>query len=65
MGTILRNMGCYGIKEGFISLQMVIDRAHYFAHPGVKKMYAYMKKLFFFPGMKRDVAGFVSKCLEC
>jgi hypothetical protein len=40
-------------------------RALYCAHLGVKKLYTYMKKIFFWVGMKRDVAHFVSKCLEC
>jgi hypothetical protein len=40
-------------------------RALYCAHPGVKKMYADMRKLFFWVGMKRDVVHFVAKCLEC
>jgi hypothetical protein len=40
-------------------------RALYCVHPGVKKMYADMRKLFFWVGMKRDVVHFVAKCLEC
>jgi hypothetical protein len=35
------------------------------AHPGVKKMYVDMRKLFFWVGMKCDVVHFVAKCLEC
>jgi hypothetical protein len=34
-------------------------------HPGVKKMYADMRKIFFWVVMKRDVVHFVAKCLEC
>jgi hypothetical protein len=40
-------------------------RALYCAHPGVKKMYTDMRKLFFWVGMKCDVVHFVAKCLEC
>jgi hypothetical protein len=40
-------------------------RALYCVHPGVKKMYADMRKLFLWVGMKRDVVHFVTKCLEC
>eukprot|EP00253_Pinus_taeda_P027559 PITA_27559 len=40
-------------------------RAVYCAHPGVGKMYADTKKLFFWSGMKRDITQFVAKCLEC
>jgi hypothetical protein len=47
---------------------IILKEAHrelYCAHPGVKKMYADMKKLFFWVGMKRDVVHFVAKFLEC
>ena len=54
-------------KEGGLKETILIEshRAHYCAHPGVKKMYADMKKLFFWDGMKSDIVDFVSKCLEC
>jgi hypothetical protein len=39
-------------------------RALYFAHPGVKKMYTDIRKLFFWVGMKCDVVHFIAKCLE-
>jgi hypothetical protein len=41
------------------------NRALYCVHPGVKNMYADMRKLFFWVGMKHDVVHFVAKCLEC
>jgi len=34
-------------------------------HPGVTNMYQDLKKLFWWPGMKRDVAEFVITCLVC
>ena len=37
----------------------------YSAHLGVKKMHANLKKHYFWPGMKRDIADFVARCLEC
>lgn len=40
-------------------------RAPYAAHPGVKKMYADLRLLYFWTGMKRDIADFVARCLEC
>jgi transposase InsO family protein len=40
-------------------------RALYCSHLGVKKMYADMRNLFFWVGMKRDVVHFVTKFLEC
>ena len=35
------------------------------AHLGVKKMYADMKALFFWNGMKKDVIDYVVRFLEC
>ena len=34
-------------------------------HPGATKMYQDLKKIFWWPGMKRDVAEFVYSCLVC
>ena len=34
-------------------------------HPGATKMYQDLKNLFWWPGMKRDVAQFVYACLTC
>ena len=64
MGTILR---MHIPKEADLREAILREahRAHYCAHPGVKKMYADMKKLFFWAGMKSDVVDFVLKCLEC
>jgi hypothetical protein len=42
-----------------------VHRVLYCVHPGVKKMYVDMRKLFFWVGMKRDVVHFIAKCLEC
>src|ERR1043166_295006 len=40
-------------------------RSRYSIHPGSDKMYKNMKQNFWWPGMKRDVAEHVSKCLTC
>ncbi|KAA3462136.1 integrase [Gossypium australe] len=34
-------------------------------HPGSTKMYSYLKQLYWWSGMKRDILEFVSKCLVC
>ena len=34
-------------------------------HPGGDKMYRDMKRVFFWAGMKKDVAEFVARCLVC
>ena len=65
---LLRYRGRMYIPENGDILSIILKEAHrslYCAHPGVKKMYAEMKKLFFWVGMKYDVAHFVARCLEC
>ena len=34
-------------------------------HPGGTKMYSDMKKLYWCPGFKRDIAEFITQCLVC
>ncbi|KAD3336599.1 hypothetical protein E3N88_32118 [Mikania micrantha] len=50
-------------------LRMVImDEAHksrYSIHPGADKMYQDLRALYWWPGMKKDIAKYVSKCLNC
>nr|GEV76353.1 putative reverse transcriptase domain-containing protein [Tanacetum cinerariifolium] len=54
---------CYG------NLQTVImhesHKSKYSVHPGSDKMYQDMRKLYWWPNMKADIATYVSKCLTC
>ncbi|KAJ9561776.1 hypothetical protein OSB04_006936 [Centaurea solstitialis] len=48
--------------------KMIMDEAHqskYSIHPGSDKMYKGLKEHYWWPGMKRDIAIYVSKCLTC
>ncbi|GKA69386.1 putative reverse transcriptase domain-containing protein [Tanacetum coccineum] len=47
---------------------IIIDEAHktkYSVHPGADKMYHGLRDMYWWPGMKRDIATYVSKCLTC
>ncbi|KAK1431803.1 hypothetical protein QVD17_08482 [Tagetes erecta] len=46
----------------------ILDEAHksrYSIHPGGTKMYQDLKRDYWWPGMKREVEVYVSKCLTC
>ncbi|GJZ96737.1 putative reverse transcriptase domain-containing protein, partial [Tanacetum coccineum] len=47
---------------------LIMDEAHksrYSVHLGVDKMYYDLKDMYWWPGMKKDIALYVSKCLTC
>ncbi|KAJ9541701.1 hypothetical protein OSB04_028207 [Centaurea solstitialis] len=46
----------------------VMDEAHrakYSIHPGSDKMYKGLKEHYWWPGMKKDIATYVSRCMTC
>ena len=46
----------------------IMEEAHssaYAMHPGSTKMYRTLKEHYWWNGMKKEVAGFVSRCLTC
>ncbi|GJU86069.1 putative reverse transcriptase domain-containing protein [Tanacetum coccineum] len=48
--------------------KLIMDEAHtsrYSIYPGTDKMYHDLRDLYWWPGMKRDVAEYVSRCLTC
>ncbi|GJR65798.1 putative reverse transcriptase domain-containing protein [Tanacetum coccineum] len=48
--------------------KLMMNEAHtsrYSIHPGADKMYYDLRDLYWWPGMKRDIAEYVSKCLTC
>ncbi len=42
-----------------------LDHGKFSIHPGVNKMYRDVRRDFWWKGMKRDIAQFVSKCMGC
>nr|GEV07898.1 putative reverse transcriptase domain-containing protein [Tanacetum cinerariifolium] len=47
---------------------IIMDEAHktrYSVHRGAGKMYHDIRDMYWWPGMKRDIATYVSKCLTC
>ncbi|GJW11774.1 putative reverse transcriptase domain-containing protein [Tanacetum coccineum] len=47
---------------------LIIDEAHkskYSVHPGADKMYYDLRDGYWWPGMKKDIVEYVSKCLAC
>ncbi|GKC42111.1 putative reverse transcriptase domain-containing protein [Tanacetum coccineum] len=47
---------------------LIMNEAHaarYSVHPGVDKMYYDLRGLYWWPGMKKDIAMYVSKCFTC
>ncbi|XP_074300431.1 uncharacterized protein LOC141631692 [Silene latifolia] len=48
--------------------KLIMTEAHctpYSIHPSGDKLYNVLKKTFWWPNIKKEVAGFVTKCLTC
>ncbi|GKC04398.1 putative reverse transcriptase domain-containing protein [Tanacetum coccineum] len=54
---------CYGDLRTVIMHEF--HKSKYSIHPGSDKMYQDMKKLYWWPNMKANIATYVSKCLTC
>ncbi|GJW26964.1 putative reverse transcriptase domain-containing protein [Tanacetum coccineum] len=54
---------CYGDLRSVIMHES--HKSKYSIHPGSEKMYQDVKKQYWWPNMKADIAAYVSKCLTC
>ncbi|GJX95869.1 putative reverse transcriptase domain-containing protein [Tanacetum coccineum] len=66
-GTLCLNnqswIPCFGDLRALIMHES--HKSKYSIHPGSDKMYQDMKKLYWWPNMKAEIATYVSKCLTC
>ncbi|GJR41099.1 reverse transcriptase domain-containing protein [Tanacetum coccineum] len=70
----LRNDGAlYYLDRIWVPLKgyvrtMIMGEAHkskYYVHPGADKMYYDLRDRYWWPGMKKDIVAYVSRCLTC
>ena len=61
-GTCLCVPNSRGLKKNIME---EVHHSSYTIHPGYTKMYQDLKEFFWWEGMKKDLAEFVSKCLVC
>ncbi|GJR17152.1 reverse transcriptase domain-containing protein [Tanacetum coccineum] len=70
----LRNDGAlYYLDRIWVPLKgdvrtLIMDEAYkskYYVHPGADKMYYDLRDRYWWPGMKKDIAEYVSRCLTC
>jgi hypothetical protein len=48
--------------------RLIMDELHkipYTGHPGYQKMITAIGKQFYWPRLKKDIADYLSKCMEC
>ncbi|GJY72835.1 putative reverse transcriptase domain-containing protein [Tanacetum coccineum] len=60
---------CDASNQAYGNLRtLIMNEAHatkYSVHPGADKMYYDLRDIYWWPGMKKDITLYVSKCLTC
>nr|GFA31166.1 putative reverse transcriptase domain-containing protein [Tanacetum cinerariifolium] len=66
-GTLCIEKGSWLLRLGGLRELIIYDshKSKYSIHPGFDKMYHDLKKLYWWPNMKAEIAIYVSKCLTC
>ncbi|GJR40049.1 putative reverse transcriptase domain-containing protein [Tanacetum coccineum] len=67
------NRALYYLDQIWVPLKgdvrtLIMDEAHkskYSVHPGANKMYYDLRDRYWWPGMKKDITVYVSRCLTC
>ncbi|GJT49306.1 putative reverse transcriptase domain-containing protein [Tanacetum coccineum] len=55
-----------GMQQGLDEMmEYEAYKSKYFVHPGVNKMYYDLRDRYWWPGIKKDIVVYVSKCLTC
>ena len=65
---VLRVHGRLAVPQVGEILQTLLREAHcsrYSVHPGSSRMYRDLRQLYWWPGMRRSILEFVSRCLNC
>lgn len=67
-GTRFGYEGKIGVPNDTKLKRFILKEAHkssFSIHPGATKMYQYLKKDYWWPGMKTKIAEFVARCIVC
>jgi hypothetical protein len=65
---ILRYRGIIYVPNSQELKNMILGEMHnvpYVGHPGYQKTIAIVKSQYYWPGMKKEIVDFISKCLAC
>jgi integrase-like protein len=64
----MKFMGRWCVPNDAVLKKKILEEAHntpYSVHPGGDKLYKDLKMNFWWPGIKREIAEFVARCLVC